>query len=168
MARPAASEATLERIAAWRSINPDLAIRSTFVVGFPGETEAEFEHLLAWLEEARLDRVGAFAYENVEGAAANALPDHVPEEVKAERLERFMQAAARVSARRLAEKVGRRVAVLVDEVSEEGVVGRTAWDAPEIDGVVELRGAEGVSVGDVVTAEVTGAGEYDLLAQSKV
>ena len=162
MARPAASEATLERLAAWRAINPDLAVRSTFVVGFPGETEAEFEHLLDWLEEARLDRVGAFAYENVAGAAANALPDHVPEEVKQERLERFMQAAARISAGKLAGKVGRRVAVLVDEVTETGAVGRTAWDAPEIDGVVELRGAEGVSVGDVVTAEVTGAGEYDL------
>ncbi len=162
MARPAASEATLERLAAWRAINPDLAVRSTFVVGFPGETEAEFEHLLAWLEEARLDRVGAFAYENVAGAAADALPDHVPEAVKAERLERFMQAAARISSGKLAERVGRRVAVLVDEVTETGAVGRTAWDAPEIDGVVELRGAEGVSVGDMVTAEVTGAGEYDL------
>ena len=164
MARPAASEATLERIAAWRAINPDLAIRSTFIVGFPGETEAEFEHLLSWLEEARLDRVGAFAYEDVAGAAANALPDHVPEAVKAERLERFMSVAARVSAERLAEKVGRRVAVLVDEVTEAGAVGRTAWDAPEIDGTVWVEGAEGVSVGNVLMAEVTGADAYDLTA----
>ena len=165
MARPAASDRELDRIRAWRRVNPDLCLRSTFIVGYPGETEAEFQYLLDWLEEAQLDRVGCFAYENVAGAAANALPDHVPEEVKEDRRRRFMEAARRISAARLAGRVGRRIAVVVDEAGADGVVARSTWDAPEIDGLVHVEGAAGARPGDVLEVEVTGAGEYDLFAE---
>ncbi len=163
MARPAASAKTLERIAAWRAINPDIAIRSTFIVGFPGETEEEFRHLLDWLEEARLDRVGCFKYENVAGARANALPDHVSEEVKEERHARFMEVAQRISAEKLAAKVGTRQEVIVDSVDEDGAVCRTKADAPEIDGELFIDEDFGdLAPGDIVTVQVDEASEYDL------
>ena len=166
MRRPAAAERTLERIARWRMVAPDLAIRSTFVVGFPGETEADFEHLLQWLEEAGLDRVGAFAYENVQGAAARDLPGHLPGEVKEERRRRFMAAAERISRARLRRKVGRRVKVLVDAVREDGVaIGRSAADAPEIDGKVFVRGAGRFKPGDFAEATVERADAFDLYAR---
>ena len=163
MRRPAAAEKTLERLAEWRAICPDLVIRSSFVVGFPGETEAEFQTLLEWLEEARLDRVGCFRYENVAGAAANDLPDHVPEEVKEERWHRFMELARRISAEKLAEKVGRRMEVIVDAVDAEGAVCRTRGDAPEIDGNLFIdEGFEKLAPGDIVTVDVDEASDYDL------
>jgi ribosomal protein S12 methylthiotransferase len=163
MARPAASAKTLDRIAAWRAIRPDITLRSTFIVGFPGETEAEFQHLLDWLEEARLDRVGCFKYENVAGARANSLPGHVAEEVKQDRWDRFMATAQRISASRLAAKVGTRLPVIVDAVDAEGATCRTQADAPEIDGNLFIdEGFEGLSVGDIVEVEVDEAGEYDL------
>jgi ribosomal protein S12 methylthiotransferase len=163
MRRPANEAKTLERIAAWRAVCPELTIRSTFIVGFPGETEADFERLLAWLEEARLDRVGAFAYENVRGAAAADLPGHVPEAVKQERLARFMAAAARISEAKLADKVGRRMTVLVDEVDADGAECRSAADAPEIDGNVFIdEDFEDLKPGDMVAVEIDEAGEHDL------
>ena len=163
MARPAAAEKTLEQIAQWRAICPDLALRSSFIVGYPGETEAEFQTLLDWLEEAQLDRVGCFKYEDVEGARANALPGHVPEEVKQERWERFMQKAQAISASRLAAKVGRRLEVIVDEVDSEAATCRTMADAPEIDGRLFVDVSfEGLAPGDLLTVEVDEAGEYDL------
>ena len=162
MKRPAAGEKTLERIHAWRRECPELAIRSTFIVGFPGETEAEFEELLGFLREARLDRVGCFAYSPVEGAKANALPGAVPEEVKQERLARFMQAQAAVSARRLAAKVGREIEVLVDDVAGRTAFARSHADAPEIDGVVRVKGAKGAKPGDLLRVRVTAALEHDL------
>ncbi len=164
MARPAAAERTLDRIAEWRAICPDITLRSTFIVGYPGETEAEFQTLLDWLQEARLDRVGCFQYEDVKGARANALPDHVPAEVKQDRWDRFMAAAQAISEAKLAAKVGRRMQVLVDDIDAEGVATcRTAADAPEIDGNLFIdEGTEGLSVGDLVTVEVDEAGEYDL------
>lgn len=164
MRRPAHVENTLERIHAWRGICPDLAIRSTFIVGFPGETEADFEALLEFLDQAQLDRVGCFAYSPVAGAAANALPGAVPEPVKQERLARFMERQATISARRLHDKIGRIIEVLVDEVGDEGVIARSYADAPEIDGVVHLSDAEGVAVGDVLLVEVEDADEHDLYA----
>ncbi len=164
MARPAAAERTLDRIAEWRAICPGITLRSTFIVGYPGETEAEFQTLLDWLQEARLDRVGCFQYEDVKGARANALPDHVPAEVKQDRWDRFMAAAQAISEAKLAAKVGRRMQVLVDDIDAEGVATcRTAADAPEIDGNLFIdEGTEGLSVGDLVTVEVDEAGEYDL------
>jgi ribosomal protein S12 methylthiotransferase len=164
MKRPAASERNLERIRAWRAACPDLTVRSTFIVGFPGETEAEFEELLDFVNEAGLDRVGCFAYSPVEGAKANGLPGAVPEEVKQERLARFMQAQAAVSARRLAEKVGREIEVLVDDVEGRLAIARSHADAPEIDGVVRVKGAKGARPGDVLRVRVTAAGEHDLEA----
>ncbi|ANX04286.1 30S ribosomal protein S12 methylthiotransferase RimO [Immundisolibacter cernigliae] len=164
MRRPAHVENTLERIHSWRGICPDLAIRSTFIVGFPGETEADFEALLEFLDQAQLDRVGCFAYSPVAGAAANALPGAVPEEIKRERLARFMEKQAAISARRLQDKIGRTIEVLVDEVGDEGVIARSYADAPEIDGVVHLTDAEGVAVGDVLLVEVEDADEHDLYA----
>lgn len=161
MKRPAATEDTLRRIERWRSICPDITLRSTFIVGFPGETDAEFETLLQFLEAAQLDRVGCFAYSPVEGAAANALPDAVPEEVKEERHARFMEVQARISAARLQEKVGRTLAVIIDEVDAEGAIGRSAADAPEIDGQVYVD-ARDVHVGDLVEVTVTDADEHDL------
>ena len=161
MKRPAATEDTLRRIERWRSICPDITLRSTFIVGFPGETDAEFETLLQFLEAAQLDRVGCFTYSPVEGAAANALPDAVPEEVKEERHARFMEVQARISAARLQEKVGRTLAVIIDEVDAEGAIGRSAADAPEIDGQVYVD-ARDVHVGDLVEVTVTDADEHDL------
>jgi ribosomal protein S12 methylthiotransferase len=163
MARPAAAEKTLDRIAEWRAICPGITLRSTFIVGYPGETEAEFQTLLDWLDVAQLDRVGAFQYENVAGARANALPDHVPAEVKAERFARFMERAQAISEAKLAAKVGQRLAVIVDEVDEEGATCRTMADAPEIDGNLFIdEGFQGLAPGDIVTVEVEEAGEYDL------
>jgi ribosomal protein S12 methylthiotransferase len=165
MRRPAAAEKTLERIARWRGVCPDLAIRSTFIVGFPGETEEDFQILLDFLREARLARTGCFRYEPVEGARANALPGAVPDEVKDERWHRFMEVAKEVSAARLAGFVGREIDVIVDEVDEEGALCRSAWDAPEIDGSVFLNGDTALAPGDIVRARVTHADEYDLWAE---
>ncbi len=165
MRRPGAQEKTLERIRRWRDICPDLAIRSTFIVGFPGETEDDFEMLLDWLGEAKLNRVGCFKYEAVHGAKANELPDPVPEEVKEERWHRFMAAQQEVSREILAARVGRQIDVIIDEVDEEGALGRSMWDAPEIDGSVFLNADTSVSAGDIVRATVIHADEYDLWAE---
>jgi len=163
MARPAASARTLDEIAAWRDICSDITLRSTFIVGYPGETEAEFQTLLDWLDEAQLDRVGCFQYENVAGARSNALPDHVAPEVKQERWDRFMARAQTISEAKLAAKVGRRMQVIVDEIDDEAATCRTFADAPEIDGNLFIdAGFEGLSVGDIVTVEVDEAGAYDL------
>ena len=163
MARPAAAARTLDEIAAWRAACPDITLRSTFIVGYPGETDAEFQTLLDWMDEARLDRVGCFKYENVAGARSNALPDHVPEEVKQERWERFMEKAQAISEGKLAQKVGRRLQVLVDEVDAEGATCRTMADAPEIDGNLFIdAGFEALKPGDLAMVEVEEAGEYDL------
>jgi ribosomal protein S12 methylthiotransferase len=163
MARPAAAERTLEEIAAWRSICPEIALRSTFIVGFPGETEEEFQVLLDWLDEAQLDRVGCFRYENVAGARSNDLADHVPEEVKEERWHRFMEKAQAISEAKLAAKVGTRLQVIVDEVDGEAATCRTKADAPEIDGNLFIdEEFEGLAPGDLLTVEVDEAGEYDL------
>lgn len=163
MKRPANEAKVLERIRNWRTIAPDITIRSTFVVGFPGETEADFQYLLEWLEEAQLDRVGAFRFEPVAGAAANDLPNPVPEEVKEERYARLMEVTARISAAKLAAKVGRTLDVLIDAVDEEGgATGRSKADAPEIDGEVHLRDAEGLSEGDIVQVLIEDADEHDL------
>jgi ribosomal protein S12 methylthiotransferase len=164
MKRPASGERNLERIRAWRAACPDLAIRSTFIVGFPGETEREFESLLAFLEEAELDRVGCFAYSPVEGAQANALPDQVPDEVKEERRARFMQAQEAISARRLARKVGTRQTVLVDGIEGSRAVARSKADAPEIDGVVHIEKAKGLQTGDFAEVVVSRADTHDLWA----
>ncbi|PZU10344.1 30S ribosomal protein S12 methylthiotransferase RimO [Sphingomonas sp.] len=162
MKRPANEAKVLERIGRWREIAPDIAIRSTFVVGFPGETEADFDYLLQWLEEARLDRVGAFRFEPVAGAAANDLPDPVPEEVKEERYARLMELTARISAEKLEAKVGRRLDVIIDEVGGDGATGRSQADAPEIDGQVHLRDAGHLTPGAIVTVEIEEADEHDL------
>lgn len=165
MKRPAATEKVLDRIAAWRRDCPELTLRSTFIVGFPGETEAEFEELLDFLREARLDRVGGFAYSPVDGAAANALPDPVPEPLKQERLARFMEVQAAISRERLQERVGRRMILLVDEVEEARVIARSAADAPEIDGRVLIQGAWELDPGDFIEVRVTAADEHDLWAE---
>jgi len=165
MKRPADSENTLARIRRWRELCPDITLRSTFIVGFPGETEAEFEELLAFLEEAQLDRVGCFAYSAVEGAAANALPAPVPEPVKEERRARFMKRQEKISSERLARKVGRTLTVLVDEVGSDGAIARSSADAPEIDGVVHVAPAPGLKVGAFARVRVTRAGEHDLWAE---
>jgi ribosomal protein S12 methylthiotransferase len=162
MRRPASAENNLERIRQWRQVCPELTIRSTFIVGFPGETEAEFEELLAFLEEARLDRVGCFAYSPVEGAAANALCGAVPEEVKEERRARFMALQERISAERLKAKIGREMTVLVDEVGEDGVIARSSADAPEIDGVVRIGRSRNARAGEFVQVRVSGSDEHDL------
>jgi ribosomal protein S12 methylthiotransferase len=162
MRRPAAQEKTLSRIAAWRETCPDLTIRSTFIVGFPGETDAEFEELLAFLEEAQLDRVGCFKYEAVRGAAANELGGLVPEDVKEHRHRRFMELQRSISARRLKRKVGRREKVIVDAVENGAIRGRTRGDAPEIDGAVHLTARRPVKVGEIVTAVIERADAYDL------
>ena len=164
MKRPASGEKNLERIRAWRAICPELTIRSTFIAGFPGETQAEFEHLLGFLREAQLDRVGCFAYSPVDGAAANALPGQLPDELREERRARLMQLQEEISRQRLARKVGTVQRVLVDEVGPKGAVGRTAADAPEIDGVVHIRvGRRRIAVGDFVDVKITAAAEHDLL-----
>jgi len=164
MARPAAAERTLDRIAEWRAICPEITLRSTFIVGYPGETEAEFQTLLDWMDEAQLDRVGCFQYENVAGARSNDLPDHVPAEIKQERWDRFMEKAQAISEAKLAAKVGTLQQVIVDEVDEDGVtICRTKADAPEIDGNLFIdEGTEGLVPGDIVTVEVDEASEYDL------
>jgi ribosomal protein S12 methylthiotransferase len=162
MKRPGAAEGTLERIKSWRRDVPDLTLRSTFIVGFPGETESEFQALLDWLQEAQLDRVGCFKYSQVDGATSNALPDHVPEEVKQERWERFMAVQQEISAARLQAKIGSEIDIIVDEIEEDRAIGRSKADAPDIDGVVYLGDPEGLEVGDIVTATVVDADDYDL------
>ena len=164
MKRPASSENNLARIKSWREVCPDITIRSTFITGFPGETEEDFTMLLDFLQEAQLDRVGCFAYSAVDGAAANQLPDQVPEEVKQERLARFMELQESISAAKLNQKIGRIEMVLVDEVDGDQAIGRTSADAPEIDGVVYLAEAEGLQVGDLVEVEITDADGHDLWA----
>ncbi|MFA9231085.1 MAG: 30S ribosomal protein S12 methylthiotransferase RimO [Microgenomates group bacterium] len=163
MARPAAAAKTLDEIAAWRAVCPDITLRSTFIVGYPGETEAEFQTLLDWMDEAQLDRVGCFQYENVAGARSNLLPDHVAPEVKQDRWDRFMEKAQAISEAKLAAKVGHTIQVIVDEVDEEGATCRTTADAPEIDGNLFIdEGFEGLAPGDIVAVTVDEAGEYDL------
>ncbi len=164
MKRPAAAEKVLDRIRAWREAVPDLTIRSTFIAGFPGETEAEFEELLAFLDAADLDRVGCFAYSPVEGAAANALPGQLPEEVREERRARLMTHQEDISTRRLEAKIGRRLPVLVDEVDDEGAIARTQGDAPEIDGLVYVTDGQDLSVGDLVEVSITDCDVHDLYA----
>jgi ribosomal protein S12 methylthiotransferase len=162
MKRPANQEKVLERIGEWRSIAPDLVIRSTFIVGFPGETEDDMKMLLDWLEEAQLDRVGCFKFEPVAGAAANDLSGAVPEEVKEERWHRFMQTQQRISSAKLQRKIGTQQQVLIDEVGGDGATGRSRADAPEIDGAVHLRGAGHLAPGDMVTVRIEEADDYDL------
>ena len=165
MKRPGNQVKLLERIKAWRAICPDLVIRSTFVVGFPGETEADFQLLLDWLEQAQLDRVGCFKYSPVDGAKANDLPDHVPEAIQQERWERFMQTQQKISAQKLQQRIGQQMEVLIDEVDEQGAIGRCYADAPEIDGKVYLDGFTDTFPGDALLATITNADEYDLWAE---
>ncbi|MFH1158802.1 MAG: 30S ribosomal protein S12 methylthiotransferase RimO [Pseudomonadota bacterium] len=164
MRRPGDQEKTLERIQNWRKICPDLTIRSTFIVGFPGETDEDFETLLQWMKEAQLDRVGCFKYEPVTGAEANEIKPSVPEEVKDMRWHRFMQLQQIISAARLKAKVGRTMPVLIDEMSETGTIGRSSADAPEVDGVVHVTG-KGLKQGDIVNVRITGSDEYDLFGK---
>ena len=164
MKRPGNQEKTLERIKAWREICPDLVIRSTFIVGFPGETEEDFQMLLDWLEEAQLDRVGCFQYSPVEGATANDLPDPVPEDIKQQRWERFMAVQQRISAEKLQQRIGQQLEVLIDSVDEEGAIGRCYADAPEIDGKVYLDGITDLQPGDALIATIVDADDYDLWA----
>jgi ribosomal protein S12 methylthiotransferase len=166
MKRPGAQEKTLERIRRWRDICPELVIRSTFVVGFPGETEADFEFLLQWLETAQLDRVGCFAYENVKGASAQGLPDHVDEAVKQDRRARLMSASARISRAKLKRRVGETMDVLVDQIRSDGTaIARSYADAPEIDGQVQVKGGRGLKPGDLVKVRVERADAFDLVAR---
>jgi ribosomal protein S12 methylthiotransferase len=166
MKRPAAAANTLDRIAAWRRAVPDITLRSTFIVGFPGETEQDFEELLAWLRVAQLDRVGCFEYSPVEGAAANALRQaHVPAELAAERRARLMELSAEISAQRLAGKIGRRMPVLIDRMEGDVAVARSWSDAPEIDGTVRIVGAKHLTVGALAEVQITGASDYDLEAR---
>jgi SSU ribosomal protein S12P methylthiotransferase (EC 2.-.-.-) len=167
MKRPAHQEKTLDRIKNWRVQCPDLAIRSTFIVGFPGETEADFDFLLQWLEEAQLDRVGCFQYSPVDGAAANALPNHIPDELKQERWERFMATQQKISTARLHNKIGREFDVLIDSTEGPNAVGRSYADAPEIDGVVIVEDAAHLKPGDMVKTKIVAADEYDLWAELK-
>ncbi|WP_097460088.1 30S ribosomal protein S12 methylthiotransferase RimO [Mangrovitalea sediminis] len=162
MKRPAHEAKTLERIRHWREICPDLTVRSTFIAGFPGETEDDFQYLLDWLDEAQLDRVGCFAYSPVEGASANALEGAVPEEVKQERVARFMEHQSKISADKLQRKIGKTLQVLVDEVDEEGAIARSQADAPEIDGMVYLNGVTDVEPGSLLQVTIEHADEHDL------
>ena len=164
MKRPGNQEKTLERIKAWREICPDLVIRSTFIVGFPGETEDDFQMLLDWLEEAQLDRVGCFQYSPVDGATANDLPDPVPDDIKQERWERFMETQQRISAHRLQQRIGQQLEVLIDVVDDEGAIGRSYADAPEIDGKIYLDGITDLQPGDALLVDIVGADDYDLWA----
>ena len=165
MKRPAAAENTLARIHAWRAACPELVIRSTFIVGFPGETEEDFQMLLDFLDAAQLDRVGCFAYSPVDGAVANALPGHVPEELKQERLERFMETQAEISATRLERRIGQTMKVLVDEITDDGTaLARSYADAPEIDGTVIIENSSGLEVGEFAQVRITEAGDHDLWA----
>jgi ribosomal protein S12 methylthiotransferase len=172
MKRPAAPERILDRLAAWRRERPGIVVRSTFIVGFPGETETEFEELLAFLEAAELDRVGCFAYSPVDGATANALPDPVPEAIKEERRARVLAVQSAISARKLRRRVGDTVDVLIDSIEaprgrKSGVaIARSAADAPEIDGVVRIAGARGMRTGTFVPVTITGAAAHDLTAQA--
>jgi len=166
MKRPGDIDGTLARLHEWRTQMPELTLRSTFIVGFPGETEEDFQRLLDFLEEAQLDRVGAFTYSPVAGAAANAFPDQVPEEVKQERLARFMEKQTEISAAKLETKIGRTLTVLVDEITDDGTaLARSSADAPEIDGVVIIENSEGLEVGEFATVRVTDSGEHDLWAE---
>lgn len=167
MKRPASTEKTLERIKAWRSICPDLTIRSTFIAGFPGETEDEFKYLLDFLHEAQLDRVGCFAYSPIEGAPANELPGALPDEVREERRDRFMEVQSKISAERLARKIGQTLPVIIDECEDEdGVaIGRTTADAPEIDGIIYVTTDGHLEPGDIVNVRVTANEEYDLVGR---
>ncbi len=164
MKRPAAAEGTLDRLREWRRVCPDLVLRSTFIVGFPGETEAEFEELLAWLDEAQLDRVGAFKYSPVEGARANDAGAHVDPAIQEERLARFMERAQRISAARLAARVGREETVLVDGIEDGTAIARSRGDAPEIDGVVRVKKGAKLAIGEFARVRITGADAYDLTA----
>ena len=164
MKRPAAAEGTLDRLREWRRVCPDLVLRSTFIVGFPGETEAEFEELLAWLDEAQLDRVGAFKYSPVEGARANDAGAHVDPAIQEERLARFMERAQRISATRLAARVGREETVLVDGIEDGTAIARSRGDAPEIDGVVRVKKGAKLAIGEFARVRITGADAYDLTA----
>jgi len=166
MKRPASSENTLARLKAWRAICPDITIRSTFIVGFPGETEAQFEELLGWLKEAKIDRAGCFAYSPVEGATANKLGGEVPEDVKQDRLKRFMQAQARISKAKLKKKVGTTMEVMIDEIDEQGAVIARGWaDAPEIDGKVYVSAEVPLKIGQKVQVEITQSNAHDLLGE---
>jgi ribosomal protein S12 methylthiotransferase len=165
MKRPAAAENTLKRIEAWRRVVPDITIRSTFIVGFPGETDEDFAELLDWMQVAQLDRVGCFEYSPVQGAAANALSHPVPAEVKQERYARFMELSKDISAQRLAQKVGRKMRVLIDRIDADVAIARSASDAPEIDGTVRILGADGLKVGAFADVRITDAGAYDLEAR---
>ena len=164
MKRPGNAEGVLERIHAWRETCPDLTLRSTFIVGFPGETEAEFEDLLDFLDEAELDRVGCFKYSPVDGAPANALPDPVPEELKEERWQRLMELQAEISAERLQQRIGREIDVIIDRVEGDSATARSSADAPEIDGVVHIENVEGLVSGEIIRVRVEGADDYDLWA----
>ena len=166
MKRPGLVEKTLNRIKAWREVCPDLTIRSTFIVGFPGETEAEFQELLDWLDEAQLDRVGAFKYSPVEGAPSNDIAPHIAPEVQEERLARFMQKSAAISAAKLAAKVGQRMEVLVDTIDGNTAVARSMADAPEIDGVVLIKRGGKLKAGELVDVEITGSSDHDLEART--
>jgi len=165
MKRPASSENVLQRIKKWRSICPDITLRSTFIAGFPGETEDEFSELLDFINEAQLDRVGCFAYSPVEGAAANDIAKQVPEDVKQERLERFMTLQAEISANKLSKKVGQTMQVMVDEVDDEGIIARSAADAPEIDGMVFVNSSEQIEPGTLIDVKITDSNEHDLFAE---
>jgi ribosomal protein S12 methylthiotransferase len=165
MRRPASAENNIARIRQWREICPEITLRSTFIVGFPGETEAEFEQLLEFLEEAQLDRVGCFAYSPVEGAVANAMPHPVPEEVKEERRARFMAVQEKISTARLSRKVGQQMTVLVDEVQKNRAIARSSADAPEIDGVVYVGNAKSRKPGELIEVEITGSDAHDLRAR---
>jgi ribosomal protein S12 methylthiotransferase len=165
MKRPASAENNLERLRAWRAVCPEITVRSTFITGFPGESEAEFEELLAFIKEARLDRVGCFAYSAVDGATANALPGAVPEEVREERKRCLMELQEDISAELLAAKIGREIEVLVDEVDEDGTIARSAADAPEIDGLVFLNEYFDADPGDFLRVRVVDADEHDLYAE---
>mgnify|MGYP005667164523 CR=1 FL=1 len=165
MKRPGQQEKTLERIKAWRNICPDITLRSTFIVGFPGETESDFEYLLDWLDEAQLDRVGCFEYSPVDGASANELPNAVPDEIKKERWERFMAKQQEISAKRLQQKIGTVQEMIVDGIEDGVAFGRTTADAPEIDGQIQLDSDYGLQPGHRLNVRVTDADEYDLWAE---
>ena len=165
MKRPASSENVLERIRRWRQICPEIAIRSTFITGFPGETDEDFEALLSFLEQARLDRVGAFAYSPVEGASANQLPDPVPAELAEERRQRLLEFQEDISTQRLEARIGRRCMVVIDEVDEDGAYGRSAGEAPEIDGMVIVPDAAGIEVGQMLEVRITDCDVHDLYAE---
>lgn len=165
MKRPASAENNLERIQAWRAVCPDITLRSTFIVGFPGETDADFETLLSFLQEAKLDRVGCFTYSPVEGAAANALPNQIPEDVKRARYEKFMETQQVISAEKLQAKVGKTFQVLIDEIDSEGAIGRSSADAPDIDGLVYIDAQDKLKVGEFAEVTVYEASDYDLYAK---